>query len=148
MTSRLVAAVTALVVLLAGVVMGCSLTKPPAWNEAEMAVRSLPVPDGYTDAGVSRRGDDNCSIDPACEKPFVTRTFRPPRPTTERAACESFHALIPRWTAVGYQFDRWNEGVGDAPDLPCNLSGSMNGLNVGGDVSTTGDIRVRASPLR
>jgi hypothetical protein len=52
------------------------------------------------------------------------------------------------WVSAGYQFDRWNEGAGDAPDLPCNLAGSMNGLNVGAQVSSAGEIRLSALAIK
>jgi hypothetical protein len=139
-------------IALAGVVIGmaaCSaLPKSPVWNEAERAVSSLPVPSGYDDAGLSRRGDGNCDIDPGCAAPSVTRTFRPTALATERASCEALHATLSAWTSAGYRFDRWYEGAGDAPDLPCNLAGSMNGLNVGAQVTPSGEIRLSALAIK
>lgn len=125
----------------------CSL-KPssPVWGDAERAVSALPVPDGYTDAGVTRTGDENCDIDFGCSAPSVTRTFRPTSPTSRPASCEALHAVLPSWQSAGYQFDRWNESASDG--LHCNLAGSVDGLNVGADVSPTGDIRLSALALK
>jgi len=54
------------------------------------------------------------------------------------------HATLATWVSSGFQFERWNEGAGDSPDLPCNLAGSINGLRVGAQVSTAGEVRVNA----
>jgi len=127
---------------IAALIVGCSLARQPSWGDAEMAARALPVPQGYTDAGLSRRGDNNCDIDPACEKPFVTRTFRATPPTSVALACDALHTALPSWVSAGLVFDSWGESA--TSGLQCILHGSLNGIGISADVSS-GDIFLHAS---
>lgn len=139
--------VVLIVVLLAAMLGACSSAdNPQAWSEAEKAVMSLGVPDGYVDGGLARRGDEACGASPSCEKPWVTRTFRPTTPTSERAACETFRDAVQTWASTGLQQPGWERSAGLG--LDCNLAATLNGLALSGDVSTVGEIRVRASLRR
>jgi hypothetical protein len=133
--------------LLICVVTGCSLAQAPApvWDEAERAVSALPVPGGYRDAGLSRQGgegDESCGSPAGCAAPSVTRTFEPSAPISRAESCEKLRETLPTWIAAGYQFDRWYESAGDG--LRCSLAGSMNGLDVGAQVTSSGEIRLSA----
>jgi hypothetical protein len=132
--------------LLAVTAFVLSTTAGPVWDEAENSISSLPIPDGYTDTGLSRRGDSNCNWNPSCTSPSVTRTLRPIPPRSRRDSCDTLHRILTSWISKGYTFDRWNESGSDS--LLCNLAGSMNGLNVGADVSDNGDIRLSALAIR
>lgn len=133
--------------LLASALGACSSAEnPQAWSEAEKAVMSLSVPDGYVDGGLARRGDETCVVSPSCEKPWVTRTFKPTEPTSEQAACETFREAVQSWASTGLQQPGWERSAGLG--LDCNLAASLEGLPLSGDVSTTGEIRVRASLRR
>lgn len=135
-----------LTALLAVAAVVLSLTAGPEWDRADNALSSLPVPPGYTDAGLTRRGDSNCNWNPSCVAPSVTRTFRPAQPTSRRQSCDALHATLPAWTSNGFTFDRWNESAGDG--LACNLAGTADGLRAGAQVSDNGDIELNALAIQ
>lgn len=125
---------------------GCGVSTEPDWSEAESAISSLPVPAGYTESGLDRRGAVDCAVEPSCGVPAITRTLTPTSPRTNEDGCATLHTTLPAWMASGYGFERW--GTSATTKSECLLVGTVNGHSVVAEVTPAGAILVTSSTLR
>jgi hypothetical protein len=141
--SRFRPALSALVAAITLVPAACAPFHGSKAAAGDVAVASMPAPDGYSDAGIARNEVEGCGSPVGCGKATITRHFRPTSPSSRQAGCDALRSTLPAWVQAGFASAEWSESATDG--LVCNVAGSIRGAAVSAEVEPDGEIGLNAA---